>query len=195
MILVSIASCSLLNNEYVREIETERIAKDSSFLLIGKSPLSSDQIDYFGGLKYFKIDKKYVLEARMERISSDEVIQMKTSTDRMANYRVFASVYFQLEEKEHKLTAYQNISLQKDSVYKNYLFIPFTDDNSTISTYGGGRYLDIEIPKGDTFTLDFNMAYNPYCAYNHKWSCVIPPRENSLTIAIDAGEKIYTDVH
>ena len=112
----------------------------------------------------------------------------------MPDYKVYAYVYFELDNIEHRLTAYKSIQLQEDSVYKNYLFLPFTDNNSTITTYGGGRYIDFQIPESNTFTLDFNKAYNPYCAYNHKWSCVIPPSENAMTIAVNAGEN-YTQTN
>ena len=193
--LLLVSSCSYINDSYIEEIQAERVSKDSIYLFTKDSPLSKEQIAEFTGLKYFPINKKYVVEARLEVLDGDQIIQLKTSTDRLPDYRVYAYVYFDIDGKTHKLTAYQSIKLQEDSAYKNLLFLPFTDDNSTISTYGGGRYIDFEIPEINTFTLDFNKAYNPYCAYNHRWSCVIPPRENSLSIAIDAGEKLYSNEH
>lgn len=184
-------SCQFLQNEYVKSIETERYKKDSLFLQESESPLSFDQIKEFKGLKYFPINEKFKVKARLVQFDSGEVIKLKTSTDRLPDYKRYGYVYFKIDDKELKLTAFQNMAHQSDSLYKNLLFLPFTDNNSTILTYGGGRYIDFEIPEGETFILDFNKAYNPYCAYNHKWSCVIPPRENSLNIAIDAGEKNY----
>ncbi len=196
VLLISFSSCSsLFDNDYTKGIKAERLSKDSTFLIEKESPLSPDQIANFTSLNYFPVDKSYVIEARLETFDNDQIIQLKTSTDRLPDYRVYAYVYFEIENETHRLTAYQSIKLQEDSVYKNYLFLPFTDNNSTVITYGGGRYIDFQIPKGDTFTLDFNKAYNPYCAYNHKWSCVIPPRENAMTIAINAGEKIYANEH
>ncbi len=76
--------------------------------------------------------------------------------------------------------------------FENYLFLPFTDLTNGNGTYGGGRYIDLEIPKGDTMVIDFNKSYNPYCAYNGKYSCPIPPKENDLNIAIKAGVKNYS---
>jgi len=178
----------------VNEIQTERNKKDSSFA-IEERPLDSDQRSQFSGLNYYPISKDYVVDARIEVLNGEEIIKLKTSTDRLPDYRVYAYVYFQLNDTTHKLTAYQSIKLQTDSLYKDLLFLPFTDENSTVTTYGGGRYIDFTIPKTDTFKLDFNKAYNPYCAYNHKWSCVIPPRDNSLSIAINAGEKLYNTEH
>jgi len=194
-LLMSFASCSLFVNKYVEKIEAERLSKDSSFLIEKDSPLDSEQILEFNGLNYFPIDEAYVVNARIEVLSGDQIIQLKTSTDRLPDYKVYAYVHFKLHGQTYRLTAYQSISLQTDSVYKDYLFLPFTDNNSNISTYGGGRYIDFQIPKTDTFILDFNKSYNPYCAYNHRWSCVIPPRENRLEIPINAGEKLYTITH
>lgn len=195
VLFISLSSCSFLDNDYIDEINAERLSKDSTFLIEKESPLSPEQIAKFTSLNYFPVNESYVVEARIETFDDDQIIQLKTSTDRLPDYKVYAYVYFEIENETHRLTAYQSIKLQQDSVYKNYLFLPFTDNNSTITTYGGGRYIDFQIPKGDTFTLDFNKAYNPYCAYNHKWSCVIPPRENAMTIAINAGEKTYSDEH
>lgn len=194
LVSISMASCQSFD-DYAKEIVAERIKKDSSFLIADKSPLSVEQIEVFNGLVYFPIDKKYLLKARLEHLEAGDIIQLKTSTDRLPNYKIYGYVYFTLDEVEHRLTAYQNLDHQKDSVYKDFLFLPFTDNNSTVLTYGGGRYIDFEIPSTDAFLLDFNKSYNPYCAYNHRWSCVIPPRENSLDIAIDVGEMKYPDVH
>lgn len=193
-LIAIVSACQFSQDEYVRAIQKERQVKDSSFLDEKESPLSSEQLKEFEGLKYFPVDEKYRVEAILKKADSTEIIKLRTSTDRLPDYKIYGHVYFKFKGKEFKLTTYQNVDHQKDSLYKNLLFLPFTDNNSTKSTYGGGRYIDFQIPKGDTFILDFNKAYNPYCAYNHKWSCVIPPRENSLDVAIDAGEKNYKDL-
>lgn len=193
IISVFLFSCQLSKDEYIHSIEEERRAKDSLFLIESESPLSAEQITEFKGLKYFPVDKKYRLEAKIEKVDSGAVIQMRTSTDRLPDYKIYGYIRFELEEKRHQLTVYQNMAHQTDTLYKDLLFLPFTDNNSTVLTYGGGRYIDFRIPKGDTFILDFNKAYNPYCAYNHRWSCVIPPRENSLNVSVNAGEKNYKD--
>ncbi len=195
LIIFAFMSCQPDRQAYKDEIIKDRISKDSTFRMIDKSPLSSDQIDHFMGLEYFEIDEKYMVEAHLEYEDTGSIIKLKTSTDRLPDYKVFGNVVFKLEGEEFKLKVYQNVNHQKDSLYKDFLFLPFTDNNSTVSTYGGGRYIDFKIPETKTFIIDFNKAYNPYCAYNHRWSCVIPPRENSLQIAINAGEKVYPDVH
>jgi len=193
IVVILFVGCTALQDDYILAIEQERQAKDSLFLIEAESPLSKDQILEFAGLKYFPINTKYKIEARLQVLDSLSIVQLKTSTDRLPDYRIYGYVYFDLEGKSHKLTAFKSIALQNDTLYNDLLFLPFTDNNSSNITYGGGRYIDFKIPVGDTFILDFNKAYNPYCAYNHKWSCVIPPRENSLQIAINAGEKNYKD--
>jgi uncharacterized protein (DUF1684 family) len=193
IIVFLFVGCSRLQENYILKIEQERQTKDSLFLIAAESPLSKDQIMEFEGLKYFPVDSKYKVKARLQVLDSLSIVQLLTSTDRLPEYRIYGYIYFDLEGKSHKLTAFKSEELQNDTLYSELLFLPFNDNNSSNLTYGGGRYLDFSIPITDTFVLDFNRAYNPYCAYNHKWSCVIPPRENSLQIAINAGEKNYKD--
>ncbi|MEI9956742.1 MAG: DUF1684 domain-containing protein [Ferruginibacter sp.] len=92
-----------------------------------------------------------------------------------------------------QLTVYQSKSLTKNDQYKDYLFIPFTDATSGDESYGSGRYIDILTTdiKNNTVTIDFNKAYNPYCAYTTGYNCPIPPRENYLIVAVKAGEKSF----
>ena len=89
------------------------------------------------------------------------------------------------------MNLYQSLDLKKIEEYKDALFLPFTDLTSGVDSYGGGKYIDLKIPQGTTITIDFNRAYNPYCAYNHKYSCPIPPQENDLAIEIRAGVKKF----
>ncbi len=89
------------------------------------------------------------------------------------------------------LLAYQNLDLLKNKPEYRKLFVPFNDYTNGVSSYGGGRYLDIDIPAGDKTIIDFNFAYNPYCAYHDRWSCPIPPSENNLDIEVEAGVKSY----
>ncbi len=193
-IIVSALSCTTADKDYSTKIENERIAKDSSFLVLAKSPLNQVQIERFAGLEYFPVDVAYKVSARLIPHDTVEVVKMKTSTDRLPDYRIYGQIHFSLQGHDYELTAFQNLNLSNDSTLKNLLFVPFTDKNSNLTTYGGGRYLDIPLPKTETFLLDFNQAYNPYCAYNHRWSCVIPPSQNSLDVAINAGEKSFSDI-
>ncbi|OYT16748.1 MAG: hypothetical protein B7C24_06150 [Bacteroidetes bacterium 4572_77] len=193
-LLLFLASCNYIPDSYTTSIQAERTKKDSLYKIIGESPLSAMQIDSFTSLDYFLVDKKYMVEAKLSKFTEKEIVQLKTSTDRLPNYLRYGLVTFSIDGINYQLTAFKSTD-EKNPEYNNYLFLPFTDNNSTISTYGGGRYLDFEIPVSENFIIDFNKAYNPYCAYNHKWSCVIPPRENALPIAINAGEKKYITQH
>jgi uncharacterized protein (DUF1684 family) len=118
---------------------------------------------------------------------------MKTTTDRLPEYSLYGSVAFRHKGKDYKLNVYQNIELVKKPGYEKHLFIPFNDETNGNETYGGGRFLDVYENGEQKLLIDFNKAYNPYCAYNHKYSCPIPPESNNLNLKIKAGEKKWHD--
>lgn len=140
------------------------------------------------GLDYFDFDAKYQVNARFQK-KKGKKFEMPTSTDRLPVYRRYGYIFFEIDGEELQLTVYQNVALTKKEGYEDYLFIPFRDATNSSETYGGGRYLDVKVPDGKELAIDFNQAYNPYCAYSHKWSCPIPPSENTLKTFIKAGEK------
>ena len=150
--------------------------------------LNEEEIKEFGGLNYFEFDAKYQIEARFIK-KKGRKFEMQTSTDRKPIYRRYGYVEFEWNGKSCRLEVYQNIALLKNKEYKDYLFIPFRDLTSAKETYGGGRYLDIVKSNSGQMLIDFNLAYNPYCAYSYRYSCPIPPQENTLEIEIRAGEK------
>ncbi|MEZ5082419.1 MAG: DUF1684 domain-containing protein [Bacteroidales bacterium] len=158
------------------------------------TPLKPEQQKDFKGLKYFPGNLKYQTEARLTKFPDQEVVAMKTSGDRLPEYVVFGELTFTIDGQELTLKVYQS---KKLLIVKNEdptLFIPFKDETSSKETYGGGRYVDCRIPaEGELVIIDFNKAYNPYCAYNEKYSCVLPPEENRLPIRIEAGEKIFEE--
>ena len=158
-----------------------------------KSPLKEEDRSHFKALEFFSIDKKYIVEAVLIRTKKEKTFQMKTSTDRTPLYKKYGELHFTLEGKEMKLNVYQNIDLMKLQDYKDYLFLPFSDLTNGKESYIGGRYIDMRIPEGHKVTIDFNKAYNPYCAYNYKYSCPIVPLENDLNIEINAGVKKFHD--
>ena len=108
-------------------------------------------------------------------------------------YIKFGEAHFKIDGKALVLNIYQNIELSKKKEYVDYLFLPFSDLTCGKESYIGGRYIDLKIPTSDTILIDFNTAYNPYCAYNHKYSCPIVPLENDLPVAINAGVKKFHD--
>ncbi len=141
--------------------------------------------------KYFDPDINYMVEATFKLDTSYPVFQMPTTTERRPNYRIYGYLSFKVKDTLCKLTVYQNYDYKDHPEYGNSLFIPFKDNTSEFSTYGGGRYIDIPIPATKVVILDFNTAYNPLCAYSDRWSCPLVPMNNALVVAIFAGEKNY----
>lgn len=157
------------------------------------SPLKGDLFTNFKGLLFYPISDKYCLEATFKRTKKEKPFPMKTTSSRTPMYVKYGEIYFEIDGKKLKLDVFQNLDFVKNNPkYKNHLFLPFTDFTSGVTSYGGGRYLDLEIPNKKTFTIDFNKAYNPYCAYAPGYSCPLTPEQNDLEIEILAGVK-YQD--
>lgn len=156
-----------------------------------KSPLTENDFKKFKGLDFFDINEEFIIKATFVKTPYQMPFAMPTTTDRKPIYVKYGEVHFTYQEEEFVLNVYQNQRLVTEPKYKDYLFIPFTDYTNGESTYGGGRYLDFSIPNSTTVILDFNKAYNPYCAYNGTYSCPIPPKENDLPFKVEAGVKKY----
>jgi len=149
-------------------------------------------------LNFYPISQQYKVTAKVELTPNSTWFKMETSGILKPLYRVFGVATFSINGNEVKLNIYQNKHLMEKPEYADHLFIPFTDVTSGVTTYEGGRYIDIIIQdiKNNTLNIDFNKAYNPYCAYvSGIYSCPIPPKENRLTISIEAGEKNYSKSH
>ncbi len=159
-----------------------------------ESPLSEEDRLAFTGHDFFEIDTLFTVEAEFVRTPYETTFRMQTSSDRQPVFVKYADLYFTLKGEKQKLAVYQSQSLKNNPQYYDYLFLPFTDLTNGDSTYGGGRYIDLRIPEEGVkkITLDFNQAYNPYCAYSGGYSCPVPPAENNLDTAITAGVKTYS---
>ncbi len=168
--------------EYQKELNKEYADPETS-------PLDSVDLVKFSSLNFFSPNQDYLVFGTFTKSKKQKKFKMETSTDRLPEYAVYGEVRFTLKGKKCKLNVYQNIELSKKPGYEKYLFLPFTDLTNGETTYGGGRYIDLEIPEGNELEIDFNKAYNPYCAYSHKYSCPIPPPENFLNIKVEAGVK------
>lgn len=168
------------------EIAEHRKEHKKELLDTANHMMNLEEVQEFGGLDYFDFDKSYQIEVKFTK-DKGRKFEMPTSTDRLPIYRRYGYVDFTIDSVQYRLTAYQNVAYKK--VDKKYLFIPYRDKTTRNETYGGGRFLDFEIPETETVILDFNLAYNPYCAYSHRYSCPIPPVENTLEVEIRAGEK------
>lgn len=157
------------------------------------SPLTKEDLVSFTTLDFYPINEKYFVVAQFTRTEKEKPFGMKTSTDREPLYVKYGEVEFTIDGKALKLNVYKNIELSKKKEYKNYLFLPFSDLTSGNESYIGGKYIDLKTPKGNTIAIDFNRSYNPYCAYNYKYSCPKVPLDNDLNIAIKAGVKKFHD--
>ncbi len=158
-----------------------------------KSPLTDDDLKQFNELDFFPIDTNFIVIANLKFHKDSKTFKMQTTTDRLPIYKIYATASFNLKGREFNLKIYQNVKLIQTADFEDYLFLPFTDRTNGKTTYGGGRYMDLEISDGDTILIDFNQTYNPSCAYNAKYSCPIPPKANHLDIDINAGVKKYKD--
>ena len=159
-----------------------------------KSPLKKKDLKKFKGLDFFPVDSSFIVTAKLIKTENAPTFEMATTTDRKPLYKEFGKLNFTLQGQNHQLTIYQSQDDLQDEEYKDYLFLPFTDDTSGNESYGGGRYMDVmvtDIQKNNTIQLNFNNTYNPYCAYNDKFSCPLTPRKNHLDIEIKAGIKIF----
>ena len=156
-----------------------------------RTPLSKDDLAQFKKLDFFEIDSAFLVKAHFLRTPPEAPFRMQTTTNRKPVYVKYGELYFNIKGKNFKLDVFQNQELISDPEYYNYLFLPFTDLTNGETTYSGGRYLDLRIPEGDSIFLNFNKAYNPYCAYNGDFSCPIVPAENNLEIAVRAGVKNF----
>lgn len=173
---------------YINEIARHREELETFMKTSPESPFAEDPSS-FTGLKFFPADLKYKITATLTPITEKKQVLLATNDGKEQRYREYAYAEFDFSGFRNKLLLLEVID-PGPSIGK--LFLAFGDGTSAESTYGAGRYLDIaKSPGANTITLDFNKAYNPYCAYNDKFSCPLPPAENLLTIPIQAGEKAY----
>jgi len=155
------------------------------------SPLMAEDLKTFKSLEFFPISETYFVNATLVKAKGGKAFEMKTSGTRTPKYTKYGTLHFKINGKAYQLAVYQSLELLVQEQYKNHLFLPFSDLTTGKESYIGGRYIDLEVPKGNTIAIDFNQAYNPYCAYNYKYSCPLVPLENDLKIAIKAGVKDF----
>ncbi|MBI3174840.1 MAG: DUF1684 domain-containing protein [Chloroflexi bacterium] len=168
------------------ELEEFRKEKDEFFAHHPQSPLTREQRKTFNGLNYFPEDESLRLEVQVEEFLQKDSVQMQTTTGDVQEYVRYGRFRFEVDGQSAELTIYES---------QHGFFLPFVDSLAGSETYPAGRYLDPDPLPGNRFLVDFNLAYNPYCAYNEMWSCPITPFENRLKIPIRAGEKIFHPEH
>lgn len=153
------------------------------------SPLNKTDRNHFKGHTFYTADLSYRVNASFKRTPDEKPFKMATTRGQARDYIKYGEIEFSINKKIYKLNVYQSLDLVKREEYKNYLFLPFKDMTNSVETYGGGRFIDLTIPSGTSLVVDFNKAYNPYCAYNELFSCPIVPAENTLATEIKAGVK------
>lgn len=185
-----------LSQSVKKEVNEYREKYKADFLKEEHSPFYGKEgdLDY---LEFYKPKKKYRVECSFQRTPKEESFDMATYSGKTKKFVKYGVLSFKLNGENLQLAVYQNLMLQKMEQYKDYLFIPFMDHTNGETTYGGGRYFDVMIGdiKDYKLVLDFNICYNPYCAFSDGYNCPVPPKENHLEVAIKAGEKMYNKEH
>ena len=148
------------------------------------SPLKKRDLKNFRGLDFFAYDSIYLVTAKLTKTPKEKPFMMLTTTDMMVEYIKYGTISFELLSNQYSLDIYKNL---EDPNERDNLFLPFLDDTNGNESYGGGRYINLDIPQVDNLIIDFNSAFNPYCVYDEKYSCPIVPRENYLPLEIKAG--------
>lgn len=179
---------------YAKTIKKHRKSYKKDFLSNDHSPLQKKDLK---SLHFYAPKENYRVTADFTLTPDAEEFAMATVSGKNQAYIKYGTATFVLEGKTLQLAIYKNLRLAKMPQYKDHLFMPFNDATNGNETYGGGRYLDLKIGdiKDGKVILDFNKVYNPYCAYSDGYSCPIPPRENNLDFAVEAGEMQFTGVY
>lgn len=185
---------NVIAQNFNEETETFRKHYKEDFLKSKNSPLKKEDLSY---LRFFEPDSTYRVTAVFKRIQKSRPFEMPTYSDTNKTYVKYGELKFRLHGKKQSLTVYRSLSLQTLPQYRDYLFLPFKDKTNGTESYGGGRYIDLRTGdiKENIVILDFNKAYNPYCAYSDGYHCPIPPAANHLSAKIEAGEKNFGKEH
>ncbi|WP_229311093.1 DUF1684 domain-containing protein [Larkinella soli] len=179
---------------FQQQINRHRQTYKAEFLKDPRSPLKQEDLPL---LSFFDPDSTFRVEAVLQRTPEAEPFDLPTYDGQKKPYVQYAVLSFKWNGRDQKLVVYRSLQLARLPQYRDYLFLPFKDLTNGKETYGGGRYLDLRMSdqKEGKITIDFNKAYNPYCAYSDGYACPIPPKENHLPIAVRAGEKAFSRPH
>ena len=192
--LITLAPLTIFAQDFKAEIEKHREEYKADFLKNASSPLKKEDFEY---LRFYEPNEKFKVVCEFVATKRGKPFDVPTSSGQTGTYTKFGELKFEIDKKPYKLAVYQSLRLRNLPQYRDYLFIPFKDLTNGKESYGGGRYLDLRMKEisGDKIYLDFNKAYNPYCAFSAGYSCPIPPKENQLKVAIEAGEKNFAKEH
>ena len=190
-ILFLLFSLNSFAQSYTEQIAKHRDSYKQDFVKEANSPLKEADLN---NIHFFDADSTYKVIADVEILKNEKIFKMPTYDGTSKEFFRFAKIKFILNSKETVMTLYKNVALAGNPAFKNLLFLPFTDETNNKETYGGGRYIDLSSTDilNNKVEIDFNKAYNPYCAYSDGYRCPVPPEENDLQLEIKAGEKLYT---
>ena len=177
-----------MTDSYAEQLRQNRAEKDQFFAEHPQSPIPPGERDDFDGLAYFDPDATYRVEATVTRHEEPDPVEMDTTDGRTVRYLRVVTFAFDIDGESHELQEHRQAGDDPGA-----LFVPFRDKTTGQQTYEQGRYIELEaeeeLEDGDAVTLDFNLAYAPFCAYSDTFSCPLPPEENWLETAIEAGER------
>jgi hypothetical protein len=186
--VLAIAGCNnatVPDSSYQQEVLSARLQKDAVFFDAEQTVLRPKELAKFTGLRYFPVNESFRFVSAFERIEDPPTVLISKQASGPVPYHHIGQVVFNYAGQEYRLSVFRNLEMDDKRAW-----IPFHDATNNGETYGGGRYLDIDIPEADTVVVDFNLAYNPYCVYNaYDFNCAIPPAENRLPFGVEAGEK------
>ncbi len=180
--------------DYHLSIDQHREEYKEGFLKDPRSPLRQEDL---ANLRFYEPDSTYRVECTFELTPDEQPFELPTYSGITKSYRKYGVLTFLLDGRQHSLAVYQSMKHIRMPQYKNYLFLPYRDLTNDDTTYGGGRYIDLnrnDLDSGKA-VIDFNKSYNPWCGYSDGYNCPIPPAENHLEVAIHAGEKRYDGEH
>ncbi|UJF30071.1 DUF1684 domain-containing protein [Kaistella sp. 97-N-M2] len=195
LLMVSVFGFSQSTKKQISDIRKFQSDLNAEYQNPKETPLRGDNFTNFEDHPFFPIDLKYRIKAKFKRTESAVPFDLPTSSGKTQPYMEYGKATFQLDGKIYTLSIYQSLNLIKKPGFEDYLFLPFRDETNGKETYGGGKYMDLRIPKTDEILLDFNQSYQPFCAYNaYDYNCPIVPEENFLPLRIEAGVQ-YHDVY
>lgn len=194
LLLILLSCCFSINAQSKKLVKKStkefRAHYKADFLKDKRSPFYNKEAA-LKNLRFFRPKSKYKVACTFHRTPDEKPFEMATYSGKVKPFIKFGVLTFSFRGKQYHLSVYQNLNYKK--IAPDHLFLPFKDLTSDKKTYGGGRYIDLKMTdiKGNKMMLDFNQAYNPWCAFSGGYNCPVPPKENHLTIAIKAGEKKF----
>jgi uncharacterized protein (DUF1684 family) len=189
MFLYAFLDNSVKEEEYLKGVQEKRQEIIDFMENDPESPFHRKGELNYDGLKFFDIDPAFNVKARIEKMQSPVPFDIQMTDGETARYFKYAIAHFEIDDKSQKL-----FLLKSENFFNEpWLFLPFYDETSAEESYGGGRFLNVEYHDEEEIYIDFNLAYNPYCAYTDTYRCPIPPAENKITVKVLAGERNYKD--